>query len=199
MFDLSQLVHQQYHLVRVARCPGSQQQKTRVSTSSNDSSCIPGGKKSKISRKGREDIIQKSLQRRVERDVEFSDFAFPVTYSRLILCTKRSFWGSNFSCRNCMTILFNAFFFFSDFLCSGWSFEWSGQTSSQRRFSEPIDIHKTYHIGPNCCEIHILGSIQRAPWALCKVHLVCEPLETEVRGHWTALWQWVVKLGSHHG
>lgn len=177
MFDLSQLVHQQYHLVRVARCPGSQQQKTGVSTSSNDSSCIPGGKKSKISRKGREDIIQKSLQRRVERDVEFSDFAFPVSYSRLILCTKRSFWGSNFICRNCMTILFNAFFFF-DFLCSGWSFSWSGQTSSQRRFSEPIDIHKTYHIGPNCCEIHILGSIQRAPWAL---------------------WQWVVKLGSHHG
>ena len=35
-------------------------------------------------------------------------------------------------------------FFFSDFLCSGWSFSWSGQTSSQRRFSEPIDIHKNY-------------------------------------------------------
>ena len=160
MFDLSQLVHQQDHLVRVARCPGSQQQKTRVSTSSNDSSCIPGGKKSKKSRKGREDIIQKSLQRRVERDVEFSDFAFPVTYSTLILCTNRSFWGSNFSCRNCMTILLyfiqRFFFFFSIFFVPVGHFHDLGKRAPSAGFLNLLTSIK--HIGPNCCEIHILDT-----------------------------------------
>ena len=145
-------------------------------------------------------IPKNRFQRRVERDSwSFQIFPFYIDvfythvmhYFNLSEKAKSLFcWGvptihfgvPNSSCRNCMTILlsvvvekYNTALFPIFFPCSGWSFSWSGQTSSQRRFSEPIYIHKIY-IGPNCCEIHLLGSIPHEPWAQCKVHLVCEPL-----------------------